>query len=111
MSIYLRVEITANDGKQDEFEEIAKALVARAADEPDTLSYRVFSDAPGSYTFIEEYRDADASAAHSKAGRELLTKLAAVATIGRLDIYGDAADGVEKMAAAIPNATVHRQAV
>jgi quinol monooxygenase YgiN len=109
MSIYLRVEIAPHDGKQAEFEEAAKALVAQAADEPGTLSYRVFSDAPGSYTFIEEYVDAAASAEHGKNGRELLGKLATVATIGHIDVYGGPGDDVAKIAKVFPNATPHGQ--
>ena len=109
MSIYLRVDVTANDGKAAEFEQVAKALVAGTADEPGTLSYRLFSDAPGNYTFIEEYADAAASAAHGEAARELLGQLAAVGSITRFEIFGGEADGVDQVAAAIPNATVHRQ--
>jgi quinol monooxygenase YgiN len=109
MSIYVRVEVTPHDGKQAEFEELAKALVAGTADEPDTLSYRVFSDAPGSYTFIEEYVDAAASAAHGKHSRELLGRVAAVADFARIDVYGGPGDDVEKIAKAFPRATPHAQ--
>jgi hypothetical protein len=109
MSIYLRVEVRAHEGQQAEFEAVAKQLVAGTADEPGTLSYRVFSDAPGSYTFIEEYADAAASAAHNKAARDLLGRLGSVAEIVSLTIYGGEADGGEQMAAAVPTATVHRQ--
>jgi quinol monooxygenase YgiN len=109
MSIYFRVEVKVNDGKIAEFEQVAKALVAGTADEPGTLSYRLFSDAPGNYTFIEEYVDAAGSAAHGKAARELLGRLGAVGEITRFEIFGGEADGVEQVAAAIPTATVHRQ--
>ncbi|WP_211770447.1 putative quinol monooxygenase [Kutzneria sp. CA-103260] len=110
MSIYLRVEITPHDGKQAEFETAAKALVAQAADEPGTLTYRVFAGASGGYTFIEEYVDAAASAEHGKTGRELLAQLGAVATIDRVDVYGGPEDNVEKMAKVFPNGTGHTQA-
>ena len=109
MSIYLRVEVTANDGQQAEVEEIAKGLVAHAADEPGTLTYRVFSAEPGVYTVIEEYTDADASMAHSQANRELLDRLGGVAAFTAFDIYGADADGLDKLAAAIPFATAKRQ--
>lgn len=111
MSIYLRVEVAPHDGKQAEFEETAKALVAGTADEPGTLSYRVFSDASGGYTFIEEYVDAAASAAHGKNSRELLGQLATVASISRVDVYGGPGDDVDKIAKVFPNATAHAQVV
>ena len=109
MSIYLRVEVTANDGKQAEVDELAKALVARAADEPGTLTYRVFSAEPGVYTVLEEYTDAAASAAHSEGARDLLDQLGAVATFTAFDIYGSDADGLAQLAAAIPFAKAHPQ--
>lgn len=109
MSIYLRVEIKANDGQEAEFEAVAKQLVARAADEPGTLSYHLFSDAPGRYTFAEEYADAAATAAHGSNGRDLLAQLATTATITEFHVYGSEADGVDQVAAAIPNAIVHKQ--
>lgn len=109
MSIYLRVEVTVNDGKQAEVEEVAKQLVARAADEPGTLTYRVFSAEPGIYTVIEEYVDAAASAAHSQGAKDLLDQLGAISTFTGFDIYGNDADGLDKLAAAIPFAKAHRQ--
>lgn len=109
MSIYLRVEVTANEGKQAEVEEIAKELVAHAGEEPGTLTYRVFSAAPGEYTVLEEYADADASMAHSQANRDLLDRLGAVATFTAFDIYGADEDGLDKLTAAIPFAKPQRQ--
>ena len=109
MSIYVQVRITPIDGKQAEFEEVAKALVAGTADEPGTLSYRVFADGTGSYTFIEEYVDAAASAAHGKNSRELLTRMPTVATFERIDVFGGPGDDVEKIAKVFPRATPHAQ--
>jgi quinol monooxygenase YgiN len=109
MSIYVRVEVTPHEGKQAEFEEIAKALVAGTADEPGTLSYRVFSDAPGSYTFIEEYVDAAASAAHGRHSRDLLGRLPGIADFTRIDVYGGPGDDIAKIASVFPRATPHAQ--
>jgi len=80
-------------------------------DEEGTLTYRWFSDAPGSYTVLEEYADADASAAHNKAGRELLAKLNAVATIASLDIYGELNDRLKGLVEALPAAKAHSEAI
>jgi quinol monooxygenase YgiN len=110
MTLYVRVALTVHDGKQAEFEEAAKALKAQAADEPGTHTYRWFSDAPGSYTVIEEYTDADASSAHNKAGRELLAKLNTVASITALDIYGELNDQLRGLVKALPNAKAHNEA-
>lgn len=109
MSIYVRVEVTVQDGKQAEFEEIAKALVAGTADEPGTVSYRVFSAEPGVYMVVEEYVDAAASRAHTQHSKELLGRLGAIATFTAFDIYGADADGLDALAAAIPFAKAHRQ--
>ncbi|MFI9383647.1 antibiotic biosynthesis monooxygenase family protein [Kutzneria sp. NPDC052558] len=111
MTLFVRVALTVHDGRQAEFEETAKALAAQANAEEGTLSYRWFSDGPGSYTVLEEYADADASAAHNKAGRELLAKLNEVATITTLDIYGELNDRLRSLVDALPTATAHSEAI
>ena len=111
MTLFVRVALTVQDGKQAEFEETAKALVAQADKEDGTLAYRWFSDAPGSYTVLEEYADADASSDHNKAGRELLAKLNTVATITSLDVYGELNDRLKGLVEALPTATAHSEAI
>lgn len=60
-------ELTIIDGKQAEFEAVAKELEAAvAANEDGTLYYKLFkvNDAPTTYIFMEQYRDQAAVDAH-----------------------------------------------
>ena len=60
-------ELTVIDGKQAEFEAVAKELEAAvAANEDGTLYYKLFkvNDAPTTYIFMEQYRDQAAVDAH-----------------------------------------------
>ncbi|MBK8841047.1 MAG: antibiotic biosynthesis monooxygenase [Hyphomonadaceae bacterium] len=60
-------ELTVIDGKQAEFEVVAKELEAAvAANEPDVLYYKLFkvAEAPTTYIFMEQYRDQAAVDAH-----------------------------------------------
>lgn len=60
-------ELTIIDGKQAEFEAVAKELEAAvAANEDGTLYYKLFkvTGAPTTYIFMEQYRDQAAVDAH-----------------------------------------------
>ncbi len=60
-------ELTIIDGKQAEFEAVAKELEAAvAANEPGVLYYKLFKvkDAPTTYIFMEQYADQAAVDAH-----------------------------------------------
>lgn len=86
-------ELTVIEGKQAEFEAVAKEMEAAvAANEPGTLHYRLFksNDAPNVYVFMEEYKDAAAVEAHRSAehfkriGRAMGPFLAAPPKITRM---------------------------
>jgi quinol monooxygenase YgiN len=88
MSIFVRARFDARDGRQVEFEEIALALAARAAQEPGTLTYRWFGPDHGSYFVIEQYADTTAALAHNERSADLLARVAEVAEMISAELYG-----------------------
>ncbi|MAK61776.1 MAG: antibiotic biosynthesis monooxygenase [Ponticaulis sp.] len=63
------VHLEIQDGKQADFEAVAKDLVAKVkANEPGTLMYDLFKKqgSETDYYFLEKYADADALAAHGQ---------------------------------------------
>lgn len=89
--------LTVKDGKQAEFEAVAKDLIEKVrANEPGCLMYELFKekDSDTEYYFMEKYADKDAIAAHGAsdyfqaaqpalgaclAGRPTITRLSAIA--------------------------------
>ncbi|MFC4852380.1 putative quinol monooxygenase [Actinophytocola glycyrrhizae] len=88
MSIFVRGRFDARDGRRAEFEEIALALAARAADEPGTRTYRWLSAGEGSYIVIEEYVDEAAAMAHNEGVADLLTRVPDCAELVLAEVYG-----------------------
>lgn len=88
-------KLTIQDGKQGEFEAVAKDLMAKVkANEPGCLTYQLYR-ARGSateYVFMEQYASADALKAHGQteyfkaAGPRLGAVLAGAPDIQYLDI-------------------------
>ncbi|HET9622794.1 MAG TPA: putative quinol monooxygenase [Kofleriaceae bacterium] len=69
---------------------IARALAAATRDEPGTLRYQWFTaPAPGHYTILEEYVDADAAEAHNQHVHDLLVAFFAVADLVAIAFYGE----------------------
>jgi quinol monooxygenase YgiN len=88
MSFFVRGRFDALPGKRDEFEQIALALAAHAADEPGTLTYRWFSAGEGSYIVIEEYVDEAAAMAHNEARADLIGRVPECADLVSVEVYG-----------------------
>jgi quinol monooxygenase YgiN len=88
VSIFVRARFDARDGRHAEFEEIALALAARAAQEPGTLTYRWFGPDHGSYLVIEQYADTAAALAHNERSADLLARVAEVAELISAELYG-----------------------
>lgn len=89
--------LTIHDGKQAEFEAIAKELVAAVnANEPGVLMYKLFKvrDTATEYTFMEQYKDAAAVEAHRAAehfkrlGRAMGPCLNGAPKVVRMDLVG-----------------------
>jgi quinol monooxygenase YgiN len=88
MSIFVRARFDVRDGRQTEFEEIALALAARAAEEAGTLTYRWFGPHHGSYLVIEQYADTAAALAHNERSPDLLGRVSETAELISAELYG-----------------------
>lgn len=88
MSIFVRARFDVPDGRQAEFEEIALALKARAAEEPGTLTYRWFGPDRGTYLVIEQYADTPAALAHNERSADLLARVEGCAELISAELYG-----------------------
>ena len=66
--VVLVANIVVQDGKADEFVKAANECIAETRKEEGNISYRLLAatDAPGSFSFVEEWADMDALQAHRK---------------------------------------------
>jgi quinol monooxygenase YgiN len=99
--VRLLVDLNIHDGKLDEFERIARQMVAVSEQEPGTLGYHfVLSADLKSCRLVEGYTDADAITAHfnGPAVQQLVPLMLQVATPTRMEIYGDPGPKVTTMA-------------
>jgi quinol monooxygenase YgiN len=87
--------LTVVDGKQAEFEAVAKELVAAVnANEPGIILYRLFKQQGSdvTYVFMEQYKDQGAVEAHRAAehfktiGRKMGPFLAGAPVVTRMDL-------------------------
>jgi quinol monooxygenase YgiN len=85
------VELTINEGKLDEFKQVANEFIQRVeSSEPDTVSYEWFLAAGGKKCYILEwYRDSKALLAHLDNIRDLYEPLFKVSKITRLEVFGN----------------------
>lgn len=88
-------KLKIQDGKQDEFEQVAKDLMAKVkANEPGCLTYQLYKarGASTDYIFMEQYASADALKSHGQteyfkaAGPKLGAVLAGAPDIQYFDI-------------------------
>ena len=88
-------KLKIQDGKQAEFEQVAKDLMAKVkANEPGCLTYQLYKSKsdPQTYIFMEQYANAEALESHGKteyfqaAGPKMATCLAGRPEIERYDI-------------------------
>ena len=101
--VRLLVDLKIHDGKLDEFEQIAKQMVAVSEQEPGTLGYNfLLSTDRASCRLVEGYTGVDAITAHfnGPAVLQLVPRMLQVATPTRMEIYGDPGPKVTTMAAA-----------
>jgi len=71
-----------------DFERVVAELVARAEQEPGTLTYRFFRGAPGDYAAVEEYADAEAVDTHQAANQDLLARAFEYADEYWINVHG-----------------------
>jgi quinol monooxygenase YgiN len=105
MSIFVRARFDVRDGRRTEFEEIALALMARAAGEAGTLTYRMFGPHHGSYVVIEQYADTTAALAHNERSADLLARVAETAELTSAELYGTLGPELLSWASARPQVT------
>jgi quinol monooxygenase YgiN len=87
MSIFVRARFTARDGRAADFEQVANALREQAADEPGTVTFRLFR-AGDAYVALEEYADTAAALAHQERAAALLARVAECAELVSAELYG-----------------------
>lgn len=89
--------LTVHEGKQAEFEAVAKELEAAVnANEPGIILYKLFKlrDSTTQYAFMEQYQDQAAVEAHRSAehfkrlGRAMGPFLNGAPTVTRMDLVG-----------------------
>jgi quinol monooxygenase YgiN len=90
MSLLVQCQFKARTDREAEFLRVARALASAAATEPGTLRYQWFAmQAPGHYSILEEYVDADAAEAHNNHVDSLLREFFAVADLVSASFYGE----------------------
>jgi quinol monooxygenase YgiN len=91
-TVRFTVDLTINEGKFDQFEEIAQMMIAGSEKEPGTLGYDwCLSGDRTRCRLVETYPDADAVLAHlmGPVVQELVPKILAVSSISGFEVYGD----------------------
>lgn len=102
--IRLLVDINIHEGKFAEFQAIARKMVAVSEQEPGTLAFHFLLSADSKRCrLVEGYADAAAITAHfaGPSVQQLVPQVMQVATVTRMDIYGDPGAQVASMAAAL----------
>jgi quinol monooxygenase YgiN len=86
------VDLSIHEGKLDEFESIARTMIAQTQNEPGALHYDwCFSNDRRRCRILETYRDADAVLAHitGSAVQVGVPRMLEVCSISRFEVYGD----------------------
>src|ERR1700682_6494490 len=85
------VDLAISDGKLDQFDNIAKEMIACTLKEPGALAYEFFLSADHKRCLLlETYVDANAVLAHMKGSAvALVPKLLETSSINSFEVYGD----------------------
>lgn len=110
-TILSSVQFTVREDRREEFERVIADLTARAEREPGTLMYRFFSGAPGQYSGIEEYADADAARAHQAANQDLLTRAAQCTDRVFMHVHGPIGSVLRAWAQSDPSVALYEDPV
>ena len=90
--VYFIVDLAIAEGKVDEFERIARDMVAGTQTEPGALGYEFYLDADRRQCrLIEVYSDSDAALTHCKGHvvQQLVPELLGVSSLAGFSVYGD----------------------
>jgi quinol monooxygenase YgiN len=93
--VYFIVDFAIGEGKIDEFQAIARDMVAGTQSEPGALGYEFYLDTDGRQCrLIEVYSDSDAALTHCKGPvvQQLVPKLLGVSSLIGFRVYGDLSD-------------------
>lgn len=91
-TVRFAVDVSIQEGKLDEFELIARTMIAGTQDEPGALDYDwCFSNDRCRCRILETYLDADAVLAHVTGSvvQVYVPKMLEVSSINRFEVYGD----------------------
>lgn len=91
-TVRFAVDLSIHEGKLDEFELIARNMIAGTQNEPGALHYDwCFSNDHRRCRILETYRDADAVLAHMTGSvvQVYIPKMLEVSSISRFEVYGD----------------------
>lgn len=98
------VDLSINEGRLDEFESIARTMIAETQNEPGALHYDwCFSNDHRRCRILETYRDADAVLVHmtGPAVQVGVPKMLEVSSISRFEVYGDPGSEAAQMLAKV----------
>lgn len=90
--VRFNVSLTIHEGKLQEFQAIARTMIAGTEKEAGALAYDwYFSNDGKSCRLVETYADADAMLAHMMGPvvQELVPKLLGVASLAGFEVYGE----------------------
>jgi quinol monooxygenase YgiN len=105
MSIYVRARFDVHEGRQADFEELARTLRDRSDTEPGTLTYRFYAAGAGSYLVLEEYTDPAAAIYHNQRSAEQLNRVQECADMAFVELYGPIGPELTEWVASMPNAS------
>jgi quinol monooxygenase YgiN len=101
-TVRLTVDLTIHEGKFEEFESMAQAMIAGSRKEPGTLAYEwCLSGDRQRCRLVEEYVDANAALAHFKGPvvQDLVPQLLGAASVNGFEVYGDPGPELTQMLA------------
>ncbi len=98
------VDLAINEGKFDQFESIAKTMIAGTLKEAGALGYEWFLSADRKRCrLLETYKDQNAVLAHCTGPvvQQLVLKMLDTSSISRFEVYGDPGPEAAKMLAGV----------
>ncbi len=103
-TVYFVVDLTIHEGKFDQFESTAKAMIAGTLKEAGALGYEWFLSADRKRCrLLETYADANAVLAHMTGPvvQQLVPKILETLSISGFEVYGDPGPEAAKMLAGV----------
>jgi quinol monooxygenase YgiN len=102
--VHFVVDLAIHEGKVDQFESIAKTMIAGTLKEPGALVYDFFLSADRKRCrLLETYADANAVLAHltGPVVQQLVPKILETSSLSSFEVYGDPGAEAAKMLAGV----------